>query len=128
MNLTRTSLIALALAVGLGSQMALGEGWSLGSLNPFPSSSSKSASTHKASREPSTLEKMNRNTKQFFGKVGQTLSPSKPAPKKQPSPYNPWVKQTKKEKTSMFGSWFAPKEPPPPRSLNEWMELKPIRP
>jgi len=128
MNLLRTSLIGLALVVGLGSQAARGEGWSLGSLNPFSGSSSKSASSHKASREPSALDKMNRNTKQFFGKVGQTMSPSKPAPKKQPSPYNPWVKQTKKEKTSMFGSWFAPKEPAPPRSLNEWMELKPIRP
>lgn len=128
MNLLRTSLIGLALAVGLGSPAALGEGWSLSSLNPFSGSSSKSASTHRASREPSTLEKMNRNTKQFFGKVGHTLSPSKPAPKKQPSPYNPWVKQTKKENKSFFGSLFAPKEPDPPRSLNEWMELKPIRP
>lgn len=124
MNYTRTSLLALALAVWLGGQAARGEGWSW----PFSSSNQKSASTRKASQEPSAWEKMNNGTKEFFGRVGRTLSPSKPAPKKkQPHPYNPWVKQTKKEK-SWFSSWFAPKEPEPPRSLREWMELEPIRP
>jgi hypothetical protein len=86
-------------------------------------------SVRKTSQEPSTLQKINQETKEFFGQVGQTLSPKKPAPKKKaPHPYNPWVKQTKKEKSSWLSSWFAPKEPDPPRSLNEWMDLKPIRP
>lgn len=103
--------------------------WADGGVWPFSSSNNKSASARKTSQEPSALQKMNQDTKEFFGRVGQTLSPNKPAPKKKaPQPYNPWVKQTKKEKTSWFGSWFAPKEPEPPRSLSEWMDLKPIRP
>ncbi len=125
MKHTCTSLLSLALAVWLGGQMAEAEGWSW----PFSSSTNKSASVRKTSQEPSTLQKINQETKEFFGQVGQTLSPKKPAPKKKaPHPYNPWVKQTKKEKSSWLSSWFAPKEPDPPRSLNEWMDLKPIRP
>lgn len=125
MNLIRTSLMALALVVCLGSQAAWGEGWSW----PFSSSDHKSASARKAAQEPSAWQKMNDGTKEFFGRVGETLSLKKPQQKKKktPHPYNPWVKQTKKEK-SWFSSWFAPKEPEPPQSLREWMELEPIRP
>jgi hypothetical protein len=33
-----------------------------------------------------------------------------------------------REQTSWFGSWFKPKETPPPQSINEWMELEQIKP
>jgi hypothetical protein len=33
-----------------------------------------------------------------------------------------------KPKKSRFGSWFHRKEPTPPQSLREWMDLEPIRP
>lgn len=37
--------------------------------------------------------------------------------------------KAKKDKgPSLLSSWFGPKEPPPPKTMKEWMDLEPIRP
>ena len=37
-------------------------------------------------------------------------------------------KPNKEKREPLFGSWFRPKEPSPPQSLDDWMKLEPIRP
>lgn len=37
-------------------------------------------------------------------------------------------KAKKDEDSSLLSSWFGPKEPPPPKTMKEWMDLEPIRP
>jgi len=51
------------------------------------------------------------------------------AKKEQTSLKHPMATQKEaKERKSLFRSWFGPKEPEPPQSLREWMDLEPIRP
>jgi hypothetical protein len=42
---------------------------------------------------------------------------------------NSFIRRTRDEdESSWFGSWFKPKEPEPPKSVKEWMELDQIKP
>jgi hypothetical protein len=126
MHLSSKSLAVLTVAVCLGTAAARGEGWSL---NPF-AGSQKSSTTHTVNRsqqEPSMLQKMGTGTKEFFGRVGNVVTPHKSPPKKS-TRQTSRTKTSKKKSSSWFGSLFAPKEPEPPHSLSEWMELEPIRP
>ncbi len=96
---------------------------------PWSNTESTKSSTAKKSSQPSAFSKMTTNTREFFGGM---FGSKKPDPKKSISrhPYSPYNVTRKKEekKPSWFSSWFAPKETPPPRSTDEWMKLKPIRP
>jgi len=39
-----------------------------------------------------------------------------------------WKKPPSKNREPFWSSWFAAEEPPPPKTMKEWMDLEPIRP
>jgi hypothetical protein len=40
-----------------------------------------------------------------------------------------WKKPpSKQSKEPFWSSWFTAEEPPPPKTMKEWMDLEPIRP
>jgi len=119
MRMLGLSLAAAMLAVLIGGDAALAD-WS------WPWSSKESAKPAKSS-QPSTLSKMGTSTKNFLGGM---FGSKKPDPKKRTvnSPYSPYARKKEAKKEPWPGSWFKPKETPPPKSTDEWMQLQPIRP
>ncbi len=126
-----SSILSACVLLALLAQghAAENEGWSLSRLNPFGHEPSHTAIAKKTP-EPSTLDKFNVGTKKFFTGAKDTLTFKKPAPKKTvATPYSPWQhKQRPEEKKSWFGSMFAPKEPKPIESLDDWMSLPRLDP
>lgn len=74
--------------------------------------------------EPSTWDKMTTGTKKFFSSTGSALGLTKPAPQKKVSHPNPYTRAKKTEKKSWWDSWFGPKDPPPPKSMSDFMKLE----
>lgn len=114
--------ISLAAALGLlvaGSTTLADWSW------PW-SSKEASRPAVKNKSEPSTLAKLNQGTKNFVG----GLFGKKPETKKRSAAYqrsSPYARKEPK-KDSFFSSMFKPKEPPPLKTTNDWMNLEPIRP
>ena len=110
-------------------------GWKLPNLNPFSKKTNSSASKKSSfkmpslipswgekkshSSQPSTWSKMTDGTKDFFSKTADMLNPwDTPSSKKTHSSFN-----KKKEKKSLFASWFSQKEEPrKPRSVAEFLK------
>jgi hypothetical protein len=116
-------LLIGAVLIGLvcASQSAYA-GWSL---NPFASSDKPQTETRpvNSTKKPSALDKVAAGTKNFVNKTGEALHLKKPQPKKPPAvvAVKPRVvPQRYKEKKSWF-SWLKPKEPPPEKSVSEWI-------
>ena len=88
---------------------------------------SSSSSSKKKSKEPSTLQKINSGTKDFFYKSADFLNPFNDGDdnKKTRYTYNGGYRSSKKqEETSWFGSWFAPEpEPGPPETVSDFLDL-----
>jgi hypothetical protein len=62
----------------------------------------------------------------LFG-LGKPSSTSQSS-KKKPVSSVPKSKATdKSQDSSWWSSWFKPKQPPPPKNTQEWMNLKPVR-
>lgn len=79
-------------------------------------------------QEPSTLQKVNHSTKQFFVKTADFLNPfddSDSKPKHQRTSYSSGYSALKSSKNSSwgFGSWFAPEPAPPPETVSDFMAL-----
>ncbi len=109
------------------------KGWSL--LDPFSSQASTDAKTKKSSakkveKEPSTFDKINSGTKNFFNKTGETLGLKKPEPKKKAvyaTPRRPEI-QTRKKTSSSWLDMFKSEEPKKPDTVPEWMNNKRLDP
>ena len=95
-KIVRILSVCLVLVLLADVQPALCDGWSLP--NPFSSDKDKADAKKPApkpapkavKKQPSTLDKVGADTKQFFTKVGDTLTFKKSEPKKtSPWPYAP---------------------------------------
>jgi hypothetical protein len=129
-------LATLSLAI----PAALAEGWKMPNLNPFKKASAspnrakasftdngKSGglpklamprwpSQSKRSRGPSTMQKLNKNTKEFFGKTKNVLMPWSTSSKK------PASSRTAKKK-SFLTSWIPKPKPKkePPKTVTDFL-------
>lgn len=80
--------------------------------------------------EPSTIEKLNDGTKDFFHKTADFLNPfndGEPAPKKKRYSYNGGGYRTAKKQESSWGwgSWFQSKpEKTAPQTVSDFMDLE----
>jgi hypothetical protein len=76
-----------------------------------------------SSREPSMLDKFNRNTKRALTKTKQMLTPrTKPKPSRFSLPWRKADKPREKKK-SFLTSWFASDDPKPkPKTLTDWLD------
>ena len=86
---------------------------------------SSSSSSKKKSKEPSTLQKINSGTKDFFYKSADFLNPFDDADdNKKKKRYGYRSRSSKQEETSWLGSWFAPEpEPGPPETVSDFLDL-----
>ncbi|GAA4422831.1 hypothetical protein [Bremerella cremea] len=95
--------------------------------NPL-SWTSSSASSKKKSKEPSTLQKFNQGTKDFFSKSADFLNPFDDADDKKKTntryQYNGGYRSSKKkEESSWFGSWFqSDPEPRPAETISDFLD------
>jgi hypothetical protein len=144
----RTMVVVVSLlSIGLAGVVSADDGWSLSKLNPFkkspaPQRTRASVSDH-ATRsgtnhmnvppwtarpasttrrnEPSTLEKINQGTKDFFGKTKEVLMPWSSSSKKPASRAG----SRQPAKTSWFSSWFPEKKKEPEiRTVNDFLSLE----
>jgi len=125
MKIARMLLIGAMMVLVTHARPAMCEGWSLP--NPF-AFSSKKESKKTSKTKPSALDKIGAGTKNFFTKVGDTLTFKKSAPKKVAPQYayprNRALKPPKKEESnSWLGPLFQPEAPPPLKTTRDWMEL-----
>ena len=130
-------LVGFLLATLIGVQSASANDWSLGKLNPFAKEEVKPPAPRRTTigadrgyryqsraPEPSAWEKFDAGTKKFFGDTKKALTWKKPAPKKQrPGAGLAWIQSPKEEKQSWFSSLFAPKEPTPAKSMQEFLGM-----
>lgn len=148
MTRRRVAVLVGMLSIGVAGVVSADEGWGLSKLNPFkkkappaararasvadssrPSGSSRattapwltrsSAPTRKA--EPSTLEKVNQGTKDFFGKTKEVLMPWSTTPQK------PAARTSSKsaKSSSWFSSWWPEKKKEPEiRTVNDFLGLE----
>jgi len=110
----------VVLALLVGAQSVLGDGWSL----PGTSSGSSKTSTSKTKKkEPGPLEKLGSGAKKLVTGVTDTLTGKKKATaKKKTNP--PWMggsKATQPEKKSWLTSMLAPKQPEGPKTPSDWI-------
>jgi hypothetical protein len=147
---SRHSWVAVAslVAISFASIASAEDGWSMSKLNPFkkassskrahaqvsdesrgigwprmslPGASSKPASTKRKS-EPSTLAKVNKSTKDFFGKSKEVLMPWTKKPKKAPTHSSSSTKSAPKK--SFLTSWMSPKkeEEKKPQTVTDFLK------
>ncbi|MHC2066953.1 hypothetical protein ACYFX5_05750 [Bremerella sp. T1] len=88
-----------------------------------------SSSSSKKSKSPSTLQKLNKGTKDFFSTTADYMNPFNDADdhkKKQRYSYNGGYRSSKKkEESSWFGGWFSSEpEPGPPETISDFMDLE----
>lgn len=137
MKISRILPASVALALLLGVQPALGDGWSLEKLVPFGKKQTRK-SVHKRPARPSPLEKLDIQVKRFFAGAKDALTWKKPAAKKKPTnQYLPWMRESnqqrythhnKRPKRSWLDALFRPKEPKPIESMEEWVGLPRLDP
>lgn len=80
--------------------------------------------------EPSAWAKLTDGTRSFFANLFGAKKSTQATSKRLVHPYASSYTRNRNEtkKDSPLTSWLKPKEPPPPKSTNEWMGLPPIRP
>lgn len=141
MKLSRVLIVAVATSLVLSAAIARADGFQLSDLNPFSSQKSTSRNSRQAAGEsrgtilprmpklevptmgsaprrpnqPTTWQKMQRNTSQAFSSLTSWTRPStKPKPRSQPA----------KKKGSAFSWLFPQPEPKPPiRDVNDFLSL-----
>ena len=92
--------------------------WSLPNLNPFHST------TPKRSNQPSTWTKMSQNTKNFFSRTYDVLTPwDTDAEKARDQRSKRNSGKSGNQGKSMFGSWWnVEEEPQKPQTVSEWLK------
>jgi len=138
MRTERIVLVGISLSLMLAARAAVGDEWSLAKLNPFSKKekvekmeprkmtigSNRGYRYQSETPQPSAWQKFDAGTKKFFSDTKRALTWKKPAPKRPTSSTGlAWIKQPKEEKKSWFGSLFAPKEPAPAKSMQEFLGL-----
>jgi hypothetical protein len=128
MKVARISLVVLALGTLVGGA-AVKADWSWPWSNKGASAAKgnmKAQPKLKPKSSPSALSKMGNNTKKMFGGMFK----KKPSMKKKTAFDTPNVPPSAAgaKSQSKLSSWFAPKEPPPLKTTDDWMKLKQIRP
>jgi hypothetical protein len=95
-----------------------GSEWSLPNLNPFRATASK------RSNQPSTWTKMSRNTKTFFSRTYDVLTPWDTDAEKARSPKSTRnASKSDNQGKSLFSSWWsAEEEPKKPQTVSEWLK------
>ncbi len=126
MKSVRISLIVLTLAVLVEKQPLQAKAWSLADLNPFAKKDTKTAPRGQL-KAPSPWQRIDTGTKQFFTKTKDVLTLKKPEKKNNPSLWNRRPKRPTNKKP-FWSSWFKPKKPGPPKSMEEWWQLKRMDP
>lgn len=139
MKTSRTAAAGAMLALLIGGQSALADGWSLEKLLPFGKREpGKSARQTAAKPSPlrrfrAEMRKLNAQTKRLFAGVQDALTWKKPAPRSRPTnQYLPWIRPPKrqsylhpkkKQKESWFDSLFPREEPNQVQSLKDFVGL-----
>lgn len=124
---------ALCLALLMGAPLARAEGWSSPQGFPF-GKKGPSASRQHSAKKPSLLKQLDNGTKKFFAGARNALKFENPFASKKPAARPlPWQQPARRKKPkstpgSLLGSWFQPKEPKAPESLDEFMRLKRLDP
>jgi hypothetical protein len=95
-----------------------GSDWSLPNLNPF------SSTTPKRSNQPSTWSKMSRNTKTFFSRTYDALTPwDTDAEKARAQKASRNSGKSNNQSKSPFSSlWSAEEEPKKPQTVSDWLK------
>ncbi|RCS42151.1 hypothetical protein DTL42_20180 [Bremerella cremea] len=96
-----------------------------------PLSWGSSPAPAKKSTGPSTLQKINNGTKDFFYKSADFLNPFDDAEDEKPTRrttyrggYHSASKKKQQESSSWFGGWFSTEpEPAPPQTVSEFLDL-----
>lgn len=122
----RTSLVivwTLVCLLGLSLPMSAQAEW----YNPL--SWGGSSAPAKKPAGPSTLQKINTGTKDFFYKSADFLNPFDDAEDEKPTKRTTYrggyhSASKKKQESSSWFSWFAPEpEPAPPQTVSEFLDL-----
>lgn len=141
MKTSRLWILSCAGLIGLLTQTANAEGWSMSKLNPFAKDGSAKPKTSRVSdsdskswslpklpswsstkpapaarkSEPSTIGKVTSGTKSMLSKTKETLTPWDDSPskskKRSPSSRTASSRQPKKSKGFLPSSWFADSKP-----------------
>jgi hypothetical protein len=95
-----------------------GSEWSLPNLNPFRATESK------RSNQPSAWTKMSRNTKNFFSRTYDVLTPwDTDAEKARDRKSTRNSSKSNNQEKSLFSSWWsAEEEPKRPQTVSEWLK------
>ncbi|PQO34300.1 hypothetical protein DTL21_12265 [Bremerella cremea] len=124
MNRTHQVIVwTLVCLLGLSMPLSAQADW----YNPLTWGSSTSAP--KKPKGPSTFQKINNGTKDFFYKSADFLNPfndGDDAKTTKRTSYNGGYRSTskKQEDSSWFGGWFSSEpEPGPPQTVSEFMDL-----
>ena len=127
MRIARTWLLLLGLAVLLAAQPAVAEGWSLGKIVPFAKKSTNRPGVKKQSDKnqgPGALARFDAGTKKLMRGTADLLT-LKPLWKPKPPQKRPaFTSRKRAKKKSIWQSWFGPKNPPPIRSMEDFVGLK----
>jgi hypothetical protein len=117
----RVALAIMVLASLVGNGAAQADSWSLMKLFTVEYKPKPKPTPKPAKKGPSTLTKMGADTKRFFGNVGKVLTGKKPSAANSTSQ----LASASKPKKSV-SSWnpFRKKEPKPPESLKDSVEMQ----
>lgn len=123
-------LAILTLLFLSSGRLAVAEGWSLSSLNPFAKQESTVSRTPQLDgrplrgerKKPSAYKRMTSGTKRFLTSTKDTLmfKKSKAAPQPVSGYSGSYQFRKPKEEKSFFSSWFS-EEPEQPRTPQEWL-------
>jgi hypothetical protein len=124
----REKLLAMLIATTLFATSAQAEKswlpvWLGGTPNKPPTSNNR---YHRPTRTKTA--QANQKSNSWFSNPFKKKSVTKTADKKPSDKSRIRSTRNEDEKSSWFGGWFQPKEPAPPQSINEWMELEQIKP
>lgn len=132
MKTARILSIGVVVALFMGVQPALADGWSLEKLNAGTTKffSDTTAGTKKLFSDTATGTKRffantTTGTKKLFTGVKDTFSWNKPVPKARQNPFVPWLRQAEapNKKKSWIDSLFGREEPKQVDSLQDWVGL-----
>lgn len=130
MNRQRVVSIMIVLAFLFSSPRPVLAKWSLPSWLGGNPEKVSSAHRTKPPAKPSTAASKGKS-KNLFTSTKNAFKPhskSKGSSKWAPGTPSKSHTKPKAEKESWMGSLFKPKEPEPPRSIEQWMDLKQIKP
>jgi hypothetical protein len=124
------SFAACLLLAGAGPGNACGGWFGLGgSDKPAEASKASKPSTAATAKKPAASSPATRSTsKSLFGSTTGASKTSKPDAKKKTSLYAPKSTNADKNKNpSWWNSWSKTKDPPAPKTTDDWMKLKQVQ-